>query len=33
MHYQNKGPFEAGPVLLMLAAQALNDLKIDEKFL
>jgi len=25
MHYQNKGPDEAGPVLLMLVAQALHD--------
>jgi len=30
MHYQNKGPFEAGLVLLMLVAQALHDVKIDE---
>jgi hypothetical protein len=30
MHYQNKGPYEAGPVLLMLVAQALHEVKIDE---
>jgi hypothetical protein len=30
MHYQKKGPFEAGPVLLMLVAQALHEVKIDE---